>query len=109
MDVNLFKQAIDEMGPYLFDLWMFNWGEPLLHRQTPEMIRYAKDKGIEKIRLSTNLSIPFTDDYIDRLVRSGVDELIVSLDGTTPETYSHYRRKRGLQPRLPEHAADPGR
>src|SRR5689334_13242274 len=34
MDVNLFKQAIDEMGPYLFDLWMFNWGEPLLHRQT---------------------------------------------------------------------------
>lgn len=92
MDVNLFKQAIDEMGPYLFDLWMFNWGEPLLHRQTPEMIRYAKDKGIEKIRLSSNMSIPFTDDYIDRLVSSGLDELIVSLDGTTPETYSHYRR-----------------
>lgn len=93
IDINLFKQAIDEMGPYLFDLWMFNWGEPLLHRQTPEMIRYAKDKGIEKIRLSSNLSIPFTDDYIDRLAGSGLDELIVSLDGATPETYSHYRRK----------------
>jgi Radical SAM superfamily len=91
IDVDLFKSAIDEVGDYLFELWMYNWGEPLLHKQTPEMIRYAKEKGIERIRLSTNLSIPLTDDYIERFVRSGLDELIVSLDGTTQETYSKYR------------------
>lgn len=91
IDVDLFKSAIDEVGDYLFELWMYNWGEPLLHKQTPEMIRYAKDRGIEKIRLSTNLSIPLTDDYIERFVRSGLDELIVSLDGTTEQTYSKYR------------------
>ena len=91
IDVDLFKSAIDEVGDYLFHLWMYNWGEPLLHKQTPEMIRYAKDKGIELIRLSTNLSIPLTDDYIERLALSGLDELIVSLDGTTAETYSKYR------------------
>ena len=91
MDFDLFKGALDEVGDYLFELWMYNWGEPLLHRQTPEMIRYAKDKGIEKIRLSTNLSIPLTDDYIERFVQSGLDVLIVSLDGTTQDTYSKYR------------------
>ncbi|HEY3041617.1 MAG TPA: radical SAM/SPASM domain-containing protein, partial [Pyrinomonadaceae bacterium] len=91
IDVNVFKSAIDEIGDYLFELWMYNWGEPLLHKQTPEMIRYAKEKGIGNIRLSTNLSIPLTDDYIDRFVRSGLDELIVSLDGATQETYGKYR------------------
>lgn len=91
IDFDVFKSALDEVGDYLFELWMYNWGEPLLHKQTPEMIRYAKDKGIEKIRLSTNLSIPLTDDYIERFVRSGLDVLIVSLDGTTQDTYSKYR------------------
>ncbi len=91
IDVDLFKSAIDEVADYLFVLQMYNWGEPLLHRQTPEMIRYAKDKKIEHVRLSTNLSLNLTDDYIERLVRSGLDELIVSLDGTSADTYSKYR------------------
>jgi hypothetical protein len=91
MDIDLFKSAIDEVGDYLFELMMYNWGEPLLHRQTPEMIRYARDKKIERIRLSTNLSLDLTDEYIERLVRSGLTELIVSLDGTSSETYSKYR------------------
>jgi len=91
MDVDLFKSAIDEVGDYLFELMMYNWGEPLLHRQTPEMIRYASDKKIDRIRLSTNLSLNLTDEYIERLVQSGLTELIVSLDGTSSETYSKYR------------------
>jgi MoaA/NifB/PqqE/SkfB family radical SAM enzyme len=87
----LFKSAIDEMGDYIFLLYMYNWGEPLLHKRTPEMIRYAKEKVV-KIVLSTNLSIKLTDDYLERLVRSGLDKLIVSLDGVNAETYKHYRR-----------------
>lgn len=90
IDISLFKRSIDEIGDYIFQLNMYNWGEPLLHRQTPEMIRYAKEKEIE-IRMSTNLSLRLTDGYIERLVRSGLDTLIVSLDGMTEETYSKYR------------------
>jgi MoaA/NifB/PqqE/SkfB family radical SAM enzyme len=92
---DLFKAAIDEIGDYIFQLNMYNWGEPLLHKQTPEMIRYAKDKKIS-IMLSTNLSIKLTDDYIERLVRSGLDTMIVSLDGMTEETYTKYRRNGNL-------------
>ncbi|MDT5293784.1 MAG: hypothetical protein QOJ76_664 [Acidobacteriota bacterium] len=90
IDENLFKAAIDEVGDYVFLLWMYNWGEPLLHKQTPELIRYAKGKDL-KVILSTNLSIKLSDDYIERLVRSGLDTLIVSLDGTSEEAYERYR------------------
>jgi MoaA/NifB/PqqE/SkfB family radical SAM enzyme len=93
---DLFKSTIDEIGGYVFSLFMYNWGEPLLHKQTPEMIRYAKDKEIN-ILLSSNLSLKLTDDYIDRLVQSGLDTLIVSLDGTTEEAYSKYRLRGDFQ------------
>lgn len=92
IEEQLFKAAIDEVGDYLFQLYIFNWGEPLLHKRTPEMISYAKKKDI-KITLSTNLSMTLTDDYIERLVLSGLDTLIVSLDGTTAESYAKYRRR----------------
>jgi MoaA/NifB/PqqE/SkfB family radical SAM enzyme len=95
IDEELFKSAIDEIGDYVFQLYMYNWGEPLLHKRTPEMIAYAKAKDIS-ILLSTNLSIKLTDDYIDRLVLSGLDRMIVSLDGITQESYSKYRRNGSL-------------
>lgn len=90
IEEGLFKSAIDEVGDYIFTLNMYNWGEPLLHKKTPEMIRYAKKKDIN-IVMSTNLSIKFTDEYIDNLVKSGLDRLIVSLDGASAETYERYR------------------
>lgn len=95
IDEELFKSAIDEIGDYVFQLYMYNWGEPLLHKRTPEMISYAKRKDIS-ILLSTNLSIKLTDDYIDRLVLSGLDRMLVSLDGVTQESYGKYRRNGNL-------------
>jgi MoaA/NifB/PqqE/SkfB family radical SAM enzyme len=95
IDEELFKATIDEIGDYVFQLYMYNWGEPLLHKRTPEMIAYAKNKDIS-ILLSTNLSIKLTDDYVDRLVLSGLDRMLVSIDGVTEETYSKYRRTGNL-------------
>jgi MoaA/NifB/PqqE/SkfB family radical SAM enzyme len=90
IDEELFKATIDQIGDYVFQLYMYNWGEPLLHKRTPEMIAYAKEKDIN-ILLSTNLSLKLSDDYIDRLVLSGLDRMLVSLDGVTQESYSKYR------------------
>ena len=88
----MFRALVDEIGDYVFHLYMYNWGEPFLHRDTPEMIAYAKAKHMT-ITLSSNMSVPLTDDYIERVVKSGLDTLVVSLDGTTAETYGRYRRK----------------
>lgn len=91
IDWELFRSVIDELGDYIFSLYMYNWGEPLLSKQTPEMVRYAKEREIW-VSLSSNLSMPLTDAYIERLVQSGPDELVVALDGVCPETYTRYRR-----------------
>lgn len=91
IDEKLFHSAIDELGDYLFQLHMYNWGEPLLHKQTPELIGYAKSKNI-RVTLSTHFSIPLSDDYLERLVLSGLDALTVSLDGASQETYERYRK-----------------
>lgn len=91
MKWEVYKGILDDIGDYLFRLDLFNWGEPLLNKQTPEFIQYAKSKDI-KVAVSTNLSIDLSDGYIQSLVKSGLDELFVSLDGATQQTYEKYRR-----------------
>ena len=91
LDSELYKRLLDEIGDYLFLIELYNWGEPLLNKKTPEFIRYAKSKDI-KVCLHTNMSIKLTDEYIQDLVKSGLDQLIVSADGATQETYEKYRR-----------------
>jgi glycosyltransferase involved in cell wall biosynthesis/MoaA/NifB/PqqE/SkfB family radical SAM enzyme len=90
MKFEAFKQIIDEIGDYLFVLDLFNKGEPLLHRQLLEMVECAKKKNIF-VQLSSNLSIPLPSAYLQRLVMSGLDRLVVGLDGYTKETYERYR------------------
>ncbi len=91
MKFDHYKAIIDEIGDYLFQVLLYNWGEPLLHKQAPEFIRYAKEKEIN-VQISTNFSIKFSDDYLERLVKSGLNLILIALDGATPETYSKYRR-----------------
>lgn len=86
-----YKSVIDEVGDYLLSLDLYNWGEPLLHKQAPEFIQYAASKGI-RVNVHSNLSMKLSDDYVHRLVKSGLERLVVSLDGATQETYSQYRR-----------------
>lgn len=90
LEWEMYKCLIDEIGDYLFDIELYNWGEPLIHKQTPEFIRYAKSKEI-KVIIHTNLSIDLSDEYIRNLVTSGLDKLIVSVDGVTQEIYEKYR------------------
>ena len=91
LEWELYKRLIDEIGDYLFDIELYNWGEPLIHKQTPDFIRYAKSKDI-KVVVHTNLSIHLSDEYIRNLVRSGLDKLVASVDGASQETYEKYRR-----------------
>jgi MoaA/NifB/PqqE/SkfB family radical SAM enzyme len=90
--LHIFQNLIDEVGDYLFFLDFYNWGEPLLNNHLEEMIELAARKRIVTY-VSSNLSLPLSDDRIRRLVSSGLSELICSLDGASQETYGTYRRK----------------
>ena len=90
MDFDWYKRVLDELGPYLFFLNLYNWGEPLLHKQLPEMVAYATQWNI-RVFTSSNLSLNLERTYLERLVRSGLGKLKVGIEGTTPEEYARYR------------------
>jgi radical SAM protein with 4Fe4S-binding SPASM domain len=90
MDLGLFKKVIDESGEYLFLILLWDWGEPFLNPSIYEMISYAKQKGI-KLVSSTNGHLFSHPEHADRLIRSGLDSLIVAVDGISQQTYEHYR------------------
>ena len=87
MTFDIFKKIIDEVGEYLFEVDFYFWGEPLLNKDIFNMIEYAHKRNI-RTRISTNFS--FTVDF-DRLIQSGLDEIIISCDGASEETYKIYR------------------
>lgn len=84
------SRIIDETKDYLYEIDFYNWGEPLMNKDVFKMIRYAHDKGI-MTRVSSNLNY-FMEGFEKKLVGSGLDILVVSLDGTDKEAYSKYRR-----------------
>ncbi len=88
MELDDFKSIIDYFAPWAYEVTLHNWGEPFLNKNILKMIRYCAEKNIGT-NLSSNLNhMPFSP---EELVRSGLEYLIVSLDGTTQNIYEKYR------------------
>ncbi|HEX4476060.1 MAG TPA: radical SAM protein [Polyangiaceae bacterium] len=90
LSLDLYRRVMEELGPYLFEVEFYNWGEPLLGKHIFEMVEEAHRAGASTT-ISTNFSFPFDDAAAERLVRSGLTVLGVSLDGARQETYEQYR------------------
>jgi hypothetical protein len=88
----LYRELLTEVGPYLLNLELHNWGEPLLNPDLPEMIAFASELGTATT-VSTNFSLTVDDRRLDDLVRSGLSLLVVSIDGATQGTYERYRKR----------------
>lgn len=86
---DFFRQTIDEIHKELLYLIFYFQGEPYLNPSFLEMVKYASDK---KIYTATSTNAHYlTDENARRTVESGLDRLIISIDGTTQETYKQYR------------------
>lgn len=84
-----YSRFITKLGPYCFAGHFYNNSEPLLNKQLPSYLGTANLYRINTI-ISTNLSLPNVD--IEGLVSSGLNTLMVAIDGTTQDTYVRYRR-----------------
>lgn len=85
----LYRDIIDQLAPYLSYLTFYFQGEPYLHPDFLKMVSYATSKGIYTTT-STNAHY-LTDERARLTVASGLDRLIISIDGTTQDTYQSYR------------------
>jgi radical SAM protein with 4Fe4S-binding SPASM domain len=92
---DFFKETIDDVYKELLYLIFYFQGEPFLNPDFLEMVKYAHDKGIYTAT-STNAQY-ITDEKAKRTVESGLDRLIISIDGTTQDVYKQYRRGGNLE------------
>jgi radical SAM protein with 4Fe4S-binding SPASM domain len=89
LDRLLYQKVIDELASSLTYLTFYFQGEPYLHPGFLDMVGYASARGIYTAT-STNAHY-LNEDASLRTVHSGLDRLIISIDGTTQKAYESYR------------------
>lgn len=86
---DFFRDTIDQLSRDLLYLVFYFQGEPYLNPDFLDMVHYASQKGIYT---ATSTNAHYLDDQAARrTVESGLDRLIISIDGATQEVYQQYR------------------
>lgn len=88
-----FARLLNQYGPAAIGVYFCNYGEPLLNQKTPQFIRMAKGY-LAATALSTSMSARRFD--AEAYVRSGLDLMVLSIDGATQEVYERFRRRGNL-------------
>jgi MoaA/NifB/PqqE/SkfB family radical SAM enzyme len=96
MDLATFRAAVRDFLPHLLKVNLYDEGEPLLNPDLFEMVRHLSDHRVGSC-VSSNFSMPLDDGRLDELLASGLDHLIVCVDGITQETYARYRKGGNLE------------
>jgi len=81
---------LDELGAHLSYVNFYFQGEPYIHKSFLEMVRKANSRGVFTTT-STNAHF-ITPQIAKDTVESGLDKMIISLDGITQATYESYRK-----------------
>jgi radical SAM protein with 4Fe4S-binding SPASM domain len=89
LENDFFQKTIDEIHREIIYLIFYFQGEPYLNPSFLDMVRHASRKGIYTAT-STNAHY-LNEENARRTVESGLDRLIISIDGTTQEVYEQYR------------------
>ena len=90
MSWELFVRIVDQL-PGLTRAVLHGVGEPMLVKNLPQMVRYLKDRGVY-VLFNTNGTV-LSEKNGRALIAAGLDELRVSLDASTPESYIKIRGK----------------
>ena len=89
LDIDLYQNMLDQLGSQLWYLTLYFQGEPYLNPQFTDIVALANKKNIYT---STSSNAHFLDDDNAReTVESGLNNLIISVDGLSQETYEKYR------------------
>lgn len=91
LTLNTFRNILDQVGDYAQGVRLNYLGEPLLHPEIVDMIDYAKARSKAKVTLFTNATLLTHKIAVD-LVRSGLDEIVFSVDADTALVFQQIRR-----------------
>lgn len=89
LNLDLHDKMLKELAGTVFYINYYFQGEPFLHPEFLELIKAAKRR---RIYTATSTNAHFIDkNKAKEIVESGLDRLIISVDGLTQETYEQYR------------------
>jgi radical SAM protein with 4Fe4S-binding SPASM domain len=90
-----FQRWLGQLSPTLSYLNFYFQGEPFIHNDILQFISKASQAGIYT---STSTNAHFiTEKKALEIVQSGLDRILISIDGTTQEVYEQYRVHGSLQ------------
>ena len=89
LEASTLEKLLDEVGPWLGNIIFYFQGEPYLHPQFTSLVKQASERKIYTVT-STNAHF-LSPQKARETVESGLSRLIISIDGTTQETYEQYR------------------
>lgn len=87
-----FHIILEKIRPHAQMVQLFNWGEPFMNKDVFYFIETLTSAGISS-QISSNLSVRlFDEETLERLVNSGLESLLASIDGINQQSYEAYRR-----------------
>lgn len=93
MSLELYKDILAQIAPYARAVKLSYLGEPLMHPDIAEFITLAKANCRNAtVTLFTNATL-LSHEIGVKLVRSGLDYLVFSLDGGSAKTYETVRKR----------------
>ncbi len=92
---DFFRNTIERIHHELMYLIFYFQGEPYINPEFLDMVKFANEKNIYTIT-STNGHF-LNDENAKKTIESGLDRLIISVDGTTQEVYENYRKEGKLE------------
>lgn len=94
LQTELFGKIMSEIAPHLMYLTFYFQGEPYLNPEFLDMVKIASKR---KVYTTTSTNAHFLDEKnARRTVESGLNRLIISIDGASQETYESYRKEGDL-------------
>jgi len=95
MSLETFTKLMDLIADEIFFLILYHQGEPFINKHFLDFVRLAKSRNIY-CTTSTNAHY-FSDETIHDTISSGLDSMIISMDGVTQNTYETYRVNGNLE------------
>ncbi|MEG4392875.1 radical SAM/SPASM domain-containing protein [Microcoleus sp. BROC3] len=85
-----FVHEVAEYADWVDTVCLNRDGEPTLDKKLPQRVKMLKDVGMKKVTFATNAQL-LTPKLVHELIDAGLDDIMISIDGITKETYEAIR------------------
>jgi len=89
MKLTDFQKIVNELSPWVYRINLYGFGEPFLFDEIFDMIRYATIHNIS-VAITSNFNT-ITQDKINKILDSGLEHLVISIDGVDQKSYEKYQ------------------